>query len=305
MKLFGKNVVFVGNEKEKNKQDKSPENTKQENLKLTVFEALQDDVYKGIARIDPNLMEKFGIKRGDAISITNKKKSATAIADKCYPSDIGEKIIRIDGVLRKNAGVLIRDKVIIKKVEVKEAKEVVIAPTQKGIIVEGDSEGLQKGFLGRVVSQGDLTILGAVKKRIDEDVEELNDDFGNLGDILGGMGLGTYQINFVVLSTNPNCPVIVTENTNIILKPKYIEINPIKKISDIGKKIPENNIILLKELPSDIKNYYKVRDINEIIKIYEIEEDILVNKYEDNQKKILIIGNYYYSELKKQRKLKE
>ena len=36
-------------------------------IALKVVEALQDDVYKGIARIDPQLMRKLGINRGDII----------------------------------------------------------------------------------------------------------------------------------------------------------------------------------------------------------------------------------------------
>ena len=42
---------------------------KQNTLKLRVVESLQDDAYKGIARIDPELMRKLGLLRGDFISI--------------------------------------------------------------------------------------------------------------------------------------------------------------------------------------------------------------------------------------------
>ena len=38
-------------------------------LALKVVEALQDDVYKGVARIDPNLMRALGLNRGDIITI--------------------------------------------------------------------------------------------------------------------------------------------------------------------------------------------------------------------------------------------
>ena len=34
-------------------------------IKLRVVEALQDDAYKGIARIDPEYMRKLGLERGD------------------------------------------------------------------------------------------------------------------------------------------------------------------------------------------------------------------------------------------------
>ena len=45
--------------------------------------------------------------------------------------------------------------------------------------------------------------------------------------------------------TPENQPVIIDEKTEVVLNPKAIEI-PIKEISKIGEKIPENKIILLK-----------------------------------------------------------
>ena len=51
-----------------------------ENIKLKVVEALQDDAYKGIARIDFDVMRQLGIKRGDVILIKGGKETV-AIAD--------------------------------------------------------------------------------------------------------------------------------------------------------------------------------------------------------------------------------
>ena len=39
----------------------------EDSAKLKVVEALQDDAYKGIARIDPNLMKTMGLNRGDIV----------------------------------------------------------------------------------------------------------------------------------------------------------------------------------------------------------------------------------------------
>ncbi|MDP3966002.1 MAG: AAA family ATPase, partial [archaeon] len=229
-------------------------------LKLKVVEALQDDAYKGIARLDLDLMRDIGVKRGDAILI-GKNKSTIAIADRAYPADIGEGIIRIDGILRKNAGVSIGDEVYVKKAEVKEAKKITIAPSQKGIMVQGDPEGLRRGLLGRTVVKGDVVVLGGVQRRRDlmnEEMGDLNDIFGNLGDILGGMGFGNLgggvsQIKFVVVSTNPNCPVIITENTEVILNPKAVEISE--------ERIPTINYEDIGGLTEEIK---KIREMVEI-----------------------------------------
>ncbi|MBU2612440.1 MAG: CDC48 family AAA ATPase, partial [Nanoarchaeota archaeon] len=227
---------------------------------LKVVEALQDDAYKGIARLDLDLMRNLGVRRGDAILI-GKNKLTVAIADRAYPADVGEGIIRIDGILRKNAGVSIGDEVIVKKAEIKEAKKIVVAPAQKGIMVQGDPEGLRRGLLGRTVVKGDLVVLGGVQRRRDlmnEDMGDLNDIFGNLGDILGGMGFGNLgggvaQIKFLVVSTNPNSPVIVTENTEVVLNPKAVEVTE--------DRIPNINYEDIGGLTGEIK---KIREMVEI-----------------------------------------
>src|SRR3989338_1346931 len=228
-------------------------------IQLNVVEAMQDDVYKGIARIDSATMKELGITRGDVITIKGNRETI-AIADRAYPSDIGEKIIRIDGILRKNARTSLGEIVKISKANVKEAKKITIAPAQKGIMVQADSNSLRNGLLGRTMIKGDLVILGAVQRRKDLLSDDFGDDFGGmLGDMLGNMGMGTLgrtQIKFLVVNASPAQAVVVTENTEITLNPKAMEISeddsPGINYEDIGglseeiKKIREMVEIPLK-----------------------------------------------------------
>ena len=233
--------------------------TTNKEIQLNVVEAMQDDVYKGIARIDSATMKELGITRGDVITIKGNRETI-AIADRAYPSDIGEKIIRIDGILRKNARTSLGEIVKISKANVKEAKKITIAPAQKGIMVQADSNSLRKGLLGRTMIKGDLVILGAVQRRKDLLSDDFGDDFGGmLGDMLGNMGMGTLgrtQIKFLVVNASPAQAVVVTENTEITLNPKAVEISeddsPGINYEDIGglseeiKKIREMVEIPLK-----------------------------------------------------------
>ncbi|MBT4376614.1 CDC48 family AAA ATPase [archaeon] len=230
-------------------------------LKLHVSEALQDDAYKGIARIDNEVMQELGIKRGDIILIKGSKTS-TAIADRSYPADVGEGIIRMDGILRKNAGTSIGDEVSISKAEIREAKKITIAPAQKGVMVQADPDSLRKGLLGRTLVKGDLVMMGGVQRRRDlmgEDMGDLNDIFGNLGELFGGMGMGgnlgggITQIKFLVVSTNPNAPVIITENTEVVLNSKAVDA--------IEERIPTINYEDIGGLNEEIK---KIREMVEI-----------------------------------------
>ncbi|MCF7910396.1 CDC48 family AAA ATPase [Candidatus Pacearchaeota archaeon] len=229
-------------------------------IELKVVEAQQDDAYKGIARIDSEIMRELDIRRGDAVLIRGNR-STVAIADRAYPADVGEGIIRIDGILRRNARAGIGDVVKISKAEIKEAKKITIAPAQKGIMVQGDERSLRNGLLGRSLVKGDIVVLGGVQRRRDlmsDELGDMDDIFGNLNDILGGMGFGglggsVTQIRFVVVSATPNQAVRVTENTQVTLSPKAVEVSE--------DKIPEITYEDIGGLSEEIK---KIREMVEI-----------------------------------------
>jgi transitional endoplasmic reticulum ATPase len=216
----------------------------EDSTKLRVVEALQDDAYKGIVRIDPDLMRKMKLERGDIISISGDRKTYS-IVDRAYPADAGEDIIRMDGIARKNAKTGIGEYVEIKKARIKEANKITIAPAQQGIVVQGDPENIKRGLLGKPVLKGDIVVLGGSQRRKDLMSEDFGDLFGDLPDefkgILGGFGgmPGAFtQIRFAIVSTNPNQPCVITENTDITLSPKAVDISeesiPAITYEDIG-----------------------------------------------------------------------
>ncbi|MFC1710902.1 CDC48 family AAA ATPase [Nanoarchaeota archaeon] len=227
-------------------------------VQLKVVEALQDDAYKGIARIDSEIMRSLDIQRGDVIYIKGNRETV-AIADRAYPADVGEGTIRIDGILRKNARTGIGEVVVISKADVKEAKKIIIAPAQKGIMVQGDPESLRKGLLGRAIIKGDIIVLGGVQRRRDLFSEMglgegFNEMFGEeLGNMFGNLGGGVAQIRFVVVNTSPTKPVIVTEHTQVVLNPKAVDIS--------DEKIPEITYEDIGGLGEEIK---KIREMVEI-----------------------------------------
>ena len=228
-------------------------------VQLKVVEAQQDDAYKGIARIDGEVMRELGIRRGDVILIKGGRETV-AIADRAYPADVGEGIIRIDGILRRNAKTGIGEIVKISKAEVKEAKKIMIAPAQKNIMVQAEPENLRRGLLGRAIVKGDLVVLGGVQRRRDLLSEEFGGDLGEmLGDMFGSMGVGfgqmggLTQIKFLIVSTNPNQPTVITENTQVTLNPKAIEISE--------ENIPEITYEDIGGLSDEIK---KIREMVEI-----------------------------------------
>jgi len=93
-----------------------------------VRESVRSDVGRGIIRLGKKLMKSLKLEVGDAIIITGKK-DACALVWSELPDD--ENIIRMDGILRHNAGTSLDEEVELKKVELKEAKKMLLAPTQE------------------------------------------------------------------------------------------------------------------------------------------------------------------------------
>ncbi len=63
----------------------------------------REEFGKGIARLDSKVMKELNVTEGDVIEIEGKKKTGV-LAVRSYPEDVGSNLVRIDGLVRKNAG---------------------------------------------------------------------------------------------------------------------------------------------------------------------------------------------------------
>ncbi|QQG39189.1 MAG: CDC48 family AAA ATPase [Candidatus Woesearchaeota archaeon] len=201
-------------------------------VKLKVMEALQEEAYKGIVRIDSDTMRELGVRPGDIVEIEGGRKTV-GIVDRAYPTDVGEAIIRMDGIVRRNAKTGISEVVIVRKTEIKEAKAITIAPAQKGVMIQAHPDVFKRGLLGRAVVKGDIVSLGGAKRRRKTmaDSPFFDDVFSVLEEsFMGNFGFGS--LKFLVADANPKVSVIITENTSIKVSPKSVEISD-EKIPDI------------------------------------------------------------------------
>ncbi len=193
-------------------------------IRLKVTEAIQDDVNKGIVRIDSGFMHRVDVRPGDIVEIEGERKTV-ALVDRAYPSDIGQDFIRMDNLSRKNARTSIGDQVIVRKAEVKEAKKVIIAPAKEGIVVKASPGIFKQGLLGRAVVKGDIISLGGARRRRTAMTgNPLFDAMFPLMDENSLMGLGFGDLRFIVVETNPKQAVIITDTTEIQLNPEAVEV---------------------------------------------------------------------------------
>ncbi len=101
----------------------------QNTLPLKVLEAYTRDVGRGTARIDYDTMKSLDATTGDIIEIKGKRRTVA----KClplYPSDEGKGIIRVDGLMRNNAGIAIGDTINAKKIKIVSAEKIIVSPLE-------------------------------------------------------------------------------------------------------------------------------------------------------------------------------
>ena len=177
-----------------------------EEIILRVAEAYHKDVGRGIARLDTRLMEHMGLVSGDVVELEGKARAYALVWPNLERGQ--ENMIRMDGNLRSNAKIGIDERVTVRKVEAKHAQRVTLAPSQPVRLV-GGAHYILRIIEGRPLSRGQ-------KIRI----ETVNN-----------------PLTFVVASTRPSGPVVVTRDTEIIIKEKSIEeLQPVEGVSyeDIG-----------------------------------------------------------------------
>ena len=133
-------------------------------VSLKVAETNPKFVGRGMALVDPKVMEEMDLSTGDVIEISGKKKSYVLLWSG-QRDDQGKKLIRIDGYTRNNIGVGIDDIVSVHKVNVKKAEQVILAPTEELNIV-GLEDYLPELLEGRVVTRGDMIPLNIMGRRI-------------------------------------------------------------------------------------------------------------------------------------------
>jgi len=175
---------------------------------LRVLEAEPKDVGKGIARLDPEVMEKYGFENGDVIIVEGKKRTVVRVAES-REQDRGLGIIRLDPTSRQNANVKIGDKVLIEKTIAKPALTVKLAPSKYYAPPSTElNDYIKSRLINRAVIDGDIVVVKITNQ----------------------------TIPFKVVLTKPRGPVIIDNNTKVYILEKPVETYNIPRVTyeDIG-----------------------------------------------------------------------
>ncbi|WP_415282776.1 CDC48 family AAA ATPase [Candidatus Nitrososphaera sp. FF02] len=180
---------------------------KTDQVTLKVAETYSKFVGRGMALVDPKIMEEMNLSPGDVIEITGKKKIYVLLWSG-QSDDYGRQLIRIDGYTRNDIGTGIGSNVMIRKMTVSRAEQVILAPIEELNIV-GLEEYLAEILEGRVVTKGNAITINVMGR----------------------------EIGFVVAGTTPaDAPLLVDGNTEFILG------NVPKSASKTGPRISYEDI---------------------------------------------------------------
>tara|TARA_B110000014_G_scaffold261783_1_gene254218 strand:+ start:199 stop:2424 length:2226 start_codon:yes stop_codon:yes gene_type:complete len=174
-------------------------NDNSDSLTLRVAKAIPSDVGHGRARVPFD--NDLNLKPGDIIEVSGERKTA-AIVWRCRPEDANLGVIRVDGIIRKNAGVSLGDRVDIKKVETQPCQRLVLSPVmakqQKVRFGPGIEGFARRGLNKRPVVAGDRIFIP-------------------------GMTLFAEALPFAIVSTKPKGIVQVLPDTDIVIKEEPVD----------------------------------------------------------------------------------
>ena len=137
-------------------------------------------VGKGLALLDPKIMDDLKLKPGDVIELKSKNKVSFAKLCTGLSSDYGRNIIRLDGYTRTILETGIDDHISIRKIgKVDVAEKINLIPLEE-IEYSGFEDYLPKLLDGRIVSKMDTIPINLMGKKINFLVNKLNPDYDPL-----------------------------------------------------------------------------------------------------------------------------
>ncbi len=184
--------------------------------RLQVANARPEDSGHGIARLPRAVMDDLKIQQGDVIEIIGKRTTA-ARAVLPYEEDDGLQLVRLDSLLRINAGIGTGEFVELRKTNSKPAQRVVFAPAQQNLRLHGSGGALKRSFAGRPLSPGDV-VATAGQQQVDR-----SDMPPQLQQMLAAPAYALQEIRLVVVECSPKGIVHIDADTEVELRAEYAE----------------------------------------------------------------------------------
>lgn len=205
----------------------------EDSIRLKVAAAMPKDQGRGIVRLNSDVRNQLKIRSGDYVLLKGQKETV-AVAWPGLPEDEILDMVRMDGLIRANAGVRLGDVVEVEKIELAEAQRITLAPNQALRFQAGFGDFVRQQIINKPLTRGDLILISSI-----------------------GQGL-----QFTVTATAPSKHVRVTPTTQVDLrtepaKPEDITVPQVtyEDIGGLGKELQKIREMI--ELPMKSPELFK------------------------------------------------
>ncbi len=158
-----------------------------------VKEAPQSDVGLGRIRISTSTRMSLGVEVGDSVEIVGPRTTVARVF-RLQATEDGKGFARCDGLVRRNCGIKVGDRVALRKAQPANATKIRVAPVisegHKISFGEGIENFVRRGLTKRVMTQGDVFVIPGIA-------------------LMGG------ALPFLLAKTEPSGVVKVTEETSV------------------------------------------------------------------------------------------
>jgi transitional endoplasmic reticulum ATPase len=130
-------------------------------IRLKVAAAMPKDQGRGIVRLNSDVRNHLGVRSGDYVLVKGTKETIAV----CWPSLKEDEVldmVRMDGLIRSNAGVKLGEIIEVSTVNVPDATRVVIAPGQPVRFQPGFENYLKQQILNRPITKGDTILISSI-----------------------------------------------------------------------------------------------------------------------------------------------
>ncbi len=133
----------------------------EEVVRMKVAAAMPKDQGRGIVRLNSDVRQHLGIRSGDFVLLKGSKETVAV----CWPSLKEDEVldmVRMDGLIRNNAGARLGEMVEVSKVTVPEAARITIAPSQPVRFQQGFENYIKQQLLNKPITRGDVILITSI-----------------------------------------------------------------------------------------------------------------------------------------------
>ena len=133
----------------------------EDTVRLKVAAAMPKDQGRGIVRLNSDVRNHLGLRSGDYV-LLNGAKETVAVAWPSLKEDEVLDMVRMDGLIRTNAGARLGEMVEVSKTTIPEATRIVIAPSQPVRFQPGFENYVKQQLINKPITRGDTILISSI-----------------------------------------------------------------------------------------------------------------------------------------------